>query len=220
MEESCARKYPVDCHGGTNVIVDVGLIGNGRLDSPLDGVVGVSSLDGRLGQTIGVEASSVELIVQFIKHGIDDGHLAYFGLLDGLLAHHHLDTTAGVVVLLFELRFREVEGAHGRDAFDQASLPVGCIFVCVVGGPVFFVGHVIDGDGWDVGDQVIGRGEADGARLLLFIGTASRRTGGGEGGGAVGQHHAECVYFFVVWPCNCVCANRSAAVAASAYMPS
>ena len=54
------------------------------------------------GKTMGVEASSIELVVLFVQYGIDDGRLALLGLLDGLLAHHHLDAPAGMVVLLFE----------------------------------------------------------------------------------------------------------------------
>ena len=141
------------------MIIDVGLIGGGCLESPLGGIVGIPSLGGHLGQTIGVEVSLIELVVLFVQHGIDDGHFACFGLLDGLVAHHHLDTTAGVVVLLFELGLREGEGAHGGDALDEALLPVGAILVGVVGGPVFFVGHVVDGDGWNVGET---DGETDG----------------------------------------------------------
>ena len=115
------------------MIVDVGLIGGGCLESPLGGVVGVAGLDGDPGQTIGVEVSSIELVVLFVQYGTDDGRLALLGLLDGLVAHHHLDAPAGVVVLLFELGLGEVEGAHGCDAFDEALLPVGAILVGVVG---------------------------------------------------------------------------------------
>ena len=177
------------------MIVDVGLIGDGRLESPLGGVVGIPSLDGDLGQTIGVEVSSIELVVLFVQYGIDDGHLALLGLLDSLMAHHHLDAPAGVVVLLLEIGLREVEGAHGGDALDEALLPVGTILVGVVGGPAFFVGQVVDGDGWHVGDQFIGRGEAevDRARLLLLLLLLLRRNG--DGGTVVGlgflvsRHH-------------------------------
>ena len=121
------------------MIVDVGLIGGGCLESPLGGIVGIPSLGGHLGQTIGVEVSSIELVVLFVQHGIDDGHFGGPGRLDGGWVPHVLQTTMADPILDQFV----VTSTEGENGFNDISLASVHVLGGGVGGIPFRVGHLV-----------------------------------------------------------------------------